>query len=202
MEHQLYQKGHPIQALWGAQALKLAPRSRRSLAAPRAVQRPDPIFPEDSSGRESSRRGEVVTIFTANGVVQLRPSGGHDLSRRLSPYLLQNPLPCPEEQPLCIGATFWVAATNGVDLGRRVNLQGFCQSPGVLCECVEDVVTERGGEVVYSETHIKGGIHEKLKMSVAVPFLFGIPPELDTLKNAIELGGGFLHRVYGQWIIV
>lgn len=59
---------------------------------------------------------------------------------------------------------------------------------------------DRGGEIVHLHHVTKDdGLHQRLKMTVAVPYLFGIPPELETLKTAIELGGGLLHRVYGQW---
>ena len=36
-------------------------------------------------------------------------------------------MPSWEEQKLCIGASFVLAATNGHDPTRRINMEGFCQ---------------------------------------------------------------------------
>ena len=44
------------------------------------------------------------------------------------------PLPSLEEQGLCLGATFLVAASNGRDPGRRVSVLGFCRSIDTLSE--------------------------------------------------------------------
>lgn len=41
---------------------------------------------------------------------------------------LHAPLPTWQEQGLCMGSTFWVAATNGVDPARRIKIAGFCRS--------------------------------------------------------------------------
>lgn len=61
---------------------------------------------------------------------------------------------------------------------------------------------DRGWEIIHQQcSKIEDAFTEELKMIVAVPLLFGVPPELETLKSAIELGGGLLHRVYGQWYI-
>lgn len=79
--------------------------------------------------------------------------------------------------------------------------QGFCQSPDILGESIQDAVLGRGGEVVESEKLTKNGAEESLVMTVSVPLLFGVPPEMDTLRSAIEVGGGFLHRMYGEWYI-
>jgi len=58
---------------------------------------------------------------------------------------------------------------------------GYCPSALVLRDSVEGVVQDRGGEVLRREHTLKGA-HESLTMSVVVPFLFGIPPELDLLR--------------------
>jgi hypothetical protein len=68
---------------------------------------------------------------------------------------LKQPLPTWEEQSICIGASFTVAATNGLDPSRRVNFVGFCQSIDVLHECVEDVVRSRGGDILAEERDLK-----------------------------------------------
>ena len=38
------------------------------------------------------------------------------------------PLPTWQEQGLCVAATFWVAATNGTNPARRLQVAGFCRS--------------------------------------------------------------------------
>ena len=40
------------------------------------------------------------------------------------------PMPTWDEQKICLGASFYLAATNGFDPTRRINLEGFCQ----VCE--------------------------------------------------------------------
>lgn len=74
---------------------------------------------------------------------QHRPGRHHD------------PLPTWEEQGLCIGSTFAVAATNGIDPARRVNFLGFCQSVDILTDAVEDTVLSRGGEILEQERQLK-----------------------------------------------
>ena len=49
-------------------------------------------------------------------------------------------------------------------------------------EAVEDTVLSRGGEVLLQERRLKGGLHEALKLSVCIPFLWGVPPEVDALR--------------------
>ena len=72
-------------------------------------------------------------------------------------------------QELCLGALFDIAATNvckyipfllqlntidttvfkcqGLDMGRRLCIYGFCRSVEMLSDVVEDTVLEYGGEV-------------------------------------------------------
>lgn len=71
-------------------------------------------------------------------------------------------MPTFEEQGLCIGATFTLAATNGRDFDRRINILGFCQSIDVLNEAVEETVMSRGGEVLEQERRLKSGVHEQV----------------------------------------
>ncbi|PPR80641.1 hypothetical protein GOBAR_AA40073 [Gossypium barbadense] len=133
-------------------------------------------------------------------------------------------------QGLCLGALFDIAATNGLDMGRRLCIIGFCRSIEMLSDVVEDTVLEHGGEVylewvqeervtlftsdgliqiggsmvprrpsssdvVAAEKAIKGGLHEKLSMTVAVPYLWGVPPASDTLHLAVRSGGGIVEKV-------
>ena len=62
-----------------------------------------------------------------------------------------NPLPTWQEQGLCIGNTFWVTATNGLDIYRRLNLIGYCRCTELLSDVVEHTVLSSGGEIVIRE---------------------------------------------------
>lgn len=94
----------------------------------------------------------------------------------------QNRMPTWEEQKLCIGSSFQLAATNGHDPARRINIEGFCQSVDYLFESIEDSVQQQRGEILLEERVLKGGLHEILKLTVAVPFLWGVPPQLEMLS--------------------
>ncbi|XP_077226163.1 D-tagatose-1,6-bisphosphate aldolase subunit isoform X1 [Tasmannia lanceolata] len=130
------------------------------------------------------------------------------------------------DQGLCLGALFDIAATNvrnsflcgdisrlcrhfggmtkkiysqGLDMGRRLCIFGFCRSIEMLSDVVEDTVIEHGGEVVAAEKASDGGLQEKLTMTLAVPLLWGVPPASDTLHFAVRSGGGIVEKVYWQW---
>ena len=64
-------------------------------------------------------------------------------------------MPTWEEQKLCIGASFILAATNGHDPARRVNIEGFCQSCDYLFESIEDAVRSQRGEILLEERELK-----------------------------------------------
>ncbi|CAL5334724.1 unnamed protein product [Camellia sinensis] len=153
---------------------------------------------------------ERVTLFTSDGLIQI---GGSLVPRRIpssdkkqgksktsqrfqrfqeSDYMDPN-------QGLCLGALFDIAATNGLDMGRRLCILGFCRSVEMLSDVVEDTVLEHGGEIVAAEKASKGGLHEKLTMTVAVPLLWGVPPASETLHLAVRSGGGIVEKVYWQW---
>ncbi|GFP99283.1 hypothetical protein PHJA_002072400 [Phtheirospermum japonicum] len=114
---------------------------------------------------------ERVTLFTSDGLIQI---GGNLVPRR-------------------------VTSADGLDTGRRLCIFGFCRSIEMLCDVVEDTVLEHGGEVVVAEKATKEGLHEKLTMTVAVPFLWGVPPASETLHLAVRSGGGIVDKVYWQW---
>ncbi|XP_050230259.1 uncharacterized protein LOC126679303 isoform X2 [Mercurialis annua] len=152
---------------------------------------------------------EKVTLFTADGLVQI---GGSVVPRVVSSSNKQGKSKIPQrfqrfqessymdpKQGLCLGALFDIAATNGLDMGRRLCIFGFCRSIEMLSDVVEDTVLEHGGEVVAAEKAIKGGLHEKLTMTVAVPYLWGVPPASETLRLAVRSGGGIVDKVYWQW---
>ncbi|GIL96208.1 hypothetical protein Vretimale_2078 [Volvox reticuliferus] len=143
---------------------------------------------------------EVLTFLTPDGAVRIpgkrviRPAQRHKE--------LLRPMPTWEEQSLCIGATFSVAATNGTDGTRRISIEGFCQSVDYLFASVQDALeSDLGGEVLMQERQLKSGLHEVLKLTVAVPFLFGVPPQLEVLNEAIRTGGGIVDRVRHVWLI-
>lgn len=50
-----------------------------------------------------------------------------------------------------------------------------------------------------AEKATKGGLHEKLTMTVVVPLLWGVPPASETLHLAVRTGGGIVDKVYWQW---
>ena len=68
------------------------------------------------------------------------------------PQRVHEPLP---DQGLCIGASFTIAATNGVDPTRRLALLGFCRSVEQLSEVVEDCVLRRGGEIMLHHVELR-----------------------------------------------
>lgn len=154
---------------------------------------------------------DIVTLFTADGVIQI---GGGRVPRQIShiekqqfhgkapPFRYRRYREedyMDPKQGLCLGALFDIAATNGLDTGRRLCVVGFCRSIEMLSDVVEDTVLEQGGEVVVAEKGGPGGLNEKLSMRVAMPFLWGIPPAIDTLNYAIRCGGGIVEKVSWQW---
>ncbi|PSC69556.1 hypothetical protein C2E20_6995 [Micractinium conductrix] len=163
-------------------------------------------------GGSAPRADQQTTIFCKDGsVVRLgafphpllderrseRSGGGGEMGAPLAGA----PLPLPEEQGLCIGSVFTISATNGIDAARRLNLLGFCFSTEQLFERVEDTVLRRGGEVVMTQRKLNSGVHECLHMRVAIPLLFGVPPEYERLRAGVIQGGGVIERVTRDWII-
>ena len=54
-------------------------------------------------------------------------------------------------------------------------------------------------KVVAAEKESKGGLQEKLTMTVAVPYLWGVPPTAERLHRADQIGEGIVDKVYRQW---
>ncbi|POO01743.1 D-tagatose-1,6-bisphosphate aldolase subunit [Trema orientale] len=176
------------------------------------------FFSDDSSGLFPWSDGDSeihwvpdgkVTFFTSDGLIQI---GGSMVPRRITSSDKQGRLKTAQrfqrfqesdymdpKQEICLGALFDIAATNGLDMGRRLCIFGFCRSIEMLSDVVEDTVLEHGGEVVSAEKAIKGGLHERLTMTVAVPLLWGVPPVSETLHLAVQSGGGIVDKVYWQW---
>jgi len=153
---------------------------------------------------------DTITLFTSDGLMRI---GGSVVLHRINPSdkkqgilavshryrRFQEENYMDPNQGLCLGAIFDIVATNGLDLGRRFCMFGFCRSIEMLSDMVEDTVLEQGGEVVAAEKESKEGLHEKLTMTVAVPLLWGIPPVADRLRFAVRTGGGIVEKVYWQW---
>ncbi|KAL8040388.1 hypothetical protein ABFS82_10G091600 [Erythranthe guttata] len=168
---------------------------------------------ENSDSAESSIKWvaeDKVTLFTSDGLIQIggnlvprrvssddKKQGKAKISQRSKRFQESNYM--DSNQSLCLGALFDIAATNGLDTSRRLCIFGFCRSIEMLCDVVEDTVLEHGGEVVAAEKGSKGGLHEKLTMTVAVPLLWGVPPASETLRFAVKNGGGIVDKVYWQW---
>ncbi|KAK3043065.1 hypothetical protein RJ639_002633 [Escallonia herrerae] len=181
------------------------------------------FYPWDSSDTENGIQWvheERVTLFTTDGLVQIggsvvprrvpssdKKQGKVKTSQRFQRFQESNYM--DPNQGLCLGALFDIAATNvgnsfanireGLDMGRRLCIIGFCRSIEMLSDVVEDTVLEHGGEVVAAEKGSKGGLHEKLTMTVAVPLLWGVPPASETLHLAVRSGGGIVDKVFWQW---
>eukprot|EP00887_Chlorella_sp_A99_P001762 scaffold19.g1762.t1 len=143
----------------------------------------------------------LITVFGADGTLTTIPALPRRAGAAPPPRRGRRaPLPLPAEQGLCIGSIFAIAATNGVDATRRLNLLGFCQSIEELQERVEDAVLARGGEVFEAEAQLKpGGFHRALRMTVALPLLWGVPPEARRLERGIAKGGGVIERAFLEW---
>lgn len=153
---------------------------------------------------------ERITLFTSDGLVQI---GGNMVPRRIKSSNKKHGRSRSLEkhqkfhesaymdpaQGLCLGALFDIAATNGLDMGRRLCIFGFCRSVEMLSDVVEDTVLEHGGEIVATETESTSGLQEKLTMTVAVPYLWGVPPAAERLHLAVRTGGGIVDKVYWQW---
>lgn len=156
----------------------------------------------DSPDRDDWIREDTVTFFTTDGLVKIggsiRPSFLRKQSQLRRRRFREEDYMDPK-QGLCLGAIFDIAATNGLDRGRRFCVFGFCRSVEMLNDVVEDTVLDLGGEVVAAEKATTEGLHEKLTMSVVMPLLWGVPPAVDTLNHAIRSGGGIVERTYKQW---
>eukprot|EP00897_Mesotaenium_endlicherianum_P000528 jgi/Mesen1/10476/ME000083S09980 len=143
---------------------------------------------------------DVITLVSSDGVMRL--GGDRRLPReramRWRQYREEDYM--DPQQRLCLGALFDIAATNGLDSGRRVCVVGFCRSIEMLSDVVQDMVADYGGEVMVAEKVVNtGSLNEKLRLSVALPLLWGVPPALDSLSQAIRSGGGIVDKVYSQW---
>ncbi len=103
---------------------------------------------------------------------------------------------------LCVGSVFAIRATNGLDPTRRLAVLGFCASVDALLDGLEAGVAEGGGEVRAVRREPRPGLAERLSVRLALPLLFGVPPEHERLRAAIARGGGIVDRVVAEWLHV
>ncbi|KAK9826321.1 hypothetical protein WJX74_008861 [Apatococcus lobatus] len=177
------------------------PNQGRSSLAPGLLGRTRPLrrYRRTPAARRSDEGGpsdftEEVTVFlTDDGLIRL-PSRHIKMSSRNAA------MPTFKEHGLCIGASFQVQATNGNDPSRRISMLGFCRSVGHLSEQVEDTVQQHGGLITFKQCReLDSGLSESLKLIVAIPFLWGVPPAWELLSSAITMGGGVIDKTYRQW---
>jgi hypothetical protein len=70
----------------------------------------------------------------------------------------------------------------------------------LLHEAVEETVTLRGGEVLERESGpLTTGLAERMRLTVVIPLLWGVPPQDEVIAGAIAAGGGIVHRVVKEW---
>ncbi|KAL8140598.1 hypothetical protein V2J09_006619 [Rumex salicifolius] len=170
----------------------------------------DPVSSDVGDAQIEWVSEDKVTLFTADGLVQIggsliprrvtaaeRKQGKSGVSRKNRRFQEKDYM--DPTQSLCLGALFDIAATNGLDMGRKLCIIGFCRSIEMLSDVVEDAVLEHGGEIVVAEKASENGFQEKLRMTVAVPLLWGVPPASETLHLAVRSGGGIVDKVYWRW---
>ncbi|XP_034692675.1 uncharacterized protein LOC117919592 isoform X2 [Vitis riparia] len=115
------------------------------------------FFPWDNENDIQWVPEERVTLFTADGLIQIggslvpRHVPSSDKKHRRSrtqkfQRFQESDYLDPKQKGLCLGALFDIAATNGLDMGRRLCIFGFCRSIEMLSDVVEDTVLEHGGE--------------------------------------------------------
>ena len=105
--------------LWPKPRYRAVPR-RQWKRLPRATHRPGHVFFEDEGGMDEA----VVLLLKTGGIVQIPPRlSASDLRQPIQHILEKHPLPLAEEQAICMAGTFWVAASNGVDIQRKIHFQ-------------------------------------------------------------------------------
>ncbi|KEH42180.1 hypothetical protein MTR_1g063100 [Medicago truncatula] len=129
------------------------------------VSPPKQLIPPPTTISSSSSLGPTTitdkfTFFTTDGLIQI---GGNMVPRRVKSSDKQGKSQTAKKyqryqesnymdpnQGLCLGALFDIAATNGLDMSRRLCIFGFCRSIEMLSDVVEDTVLEHGGELEFS----------------------------------------------------
>lgn len=137
-----------LQSWHGCMALAIGPTAQRSWPVPW------PVSSLQQAISRSSKQCHCPFCPTLQHTTDNRkcatPSLTHPRTRANPQHKqLVAPMPTWEEQQLCIGATFRVAATNGADASRRVAIEGFCQSVDYLLASVQ-VRTRRATRVALS----------------------------------------------------
>ncbi|XP_015574833.1 uncharacterized protein LOC8284002 isoform X2 [Ricinus communis] len=119
---------------------------------------------------------EKVTLFTADGLIQI---GGSVVPRLVSSSDKKQEKSKTSQRFQRFQESDYMDPKQGLCLGALFNIAAT--------------------NVVAAEKAIKGGLHEKLTMTVAVPYLWGVPPASETLRLAVRSGGGIVEKVYWQW---
>ena len=103
---------------------------------------------------------------------------------------------------LVFASPFAVSASNGVDRGRVVRLDGYTRCPEALGAAVESAARSLRGGVVGAArrppppgSHLSTGL---LELEVALPALHGVPPALDAFVAAISDSGRGLFGAEGS----
>ncbi|XVF76442.1 hypothetical protein PTKIN_Ptkin13bG0266300 [Pterospermum kingtungense] len=119
---------------------------------------------------------EKVTLFTSDGLVQI---GGSMVPRRLTSSDKKQGKSKTSQRFQRFQESDYMDPNQGLCLGALFDIAAT--------------------NVVAAKKATKGGLHEKLTMTVAVPYLWGVPPASDTLHLAVRSGGGIVEKVYWQW---
>lgn len=87
-------------------------------------------------------------------------------------------------------------------MGKRVPELSLASGAFNL-QAVEDTVLNCGGEVRRRNSTLRAGcLEERLEMTIALPYLWGVPPAFDSLRyraaQQMSIPTGALH--YAEWI--
>lgn len=94
-----------------------------------------------------------------------------------------------------------ITVRNARDPTRFVVVKGFCRSASLVHEVVREVTVFRGGEVLQVEQSLRPqSLSEQLRMKVALPRAFGVPPEVDALLQALSSAGGVVDSQNLGWV--
>lgn len=85
----------------------------------KALRSEGPLFEDKGAGDDC-----VVLLLNSSGIVQIPARvSARDLRAPIQRILEKYPMPIAQDQGICMAGTFWVAASNGIDLKRRIHFQ-------------------------------------------------------------------------------
>lgn len=82
----------------------------------------------------------------------------------------------------------------GCKKGLAVPLKHSSQA---FSSCVLRGITPQPGSLLST----RSALAERLHMCIAIPLLFGVPPEHERLRAGVLAGGGIIDRVVQQWLV-